>query len=102
METISQREESAMLSGRIGGRNILVAALLFCALPGFAAVDRPNIILFFTDDQGWTDTSVRMMAGRGDSRSDFYRTPALERLAREGPWRCSCWRGIFSGNIAEK
>jgi len=45
---------------------------------------RPNIILVLTDDQGWTDTSVPMMRGRADSRSDFYRTPALERLAREG------------------
>jgi len=44
----------------------------------------PNIILILTDDQGWTDTSVQMMARRPDSRSDFYRTPALERLAREG------------------
>jgi len=45
---------------------------------------KPNVILVLTDDQGWTDTSVPMMAARADSRSDFYRTPALERLAREG------------------
>ena len=37
------------------------------------AAKKPNIILFLTDDRGWTDTSVRMMAGRADSRSDFYR-----------------------------
>ena len=48
------------------------------------AADKPNIILVLTDDQGWTGTSVPMMMGRSDSRSDFYRTPALERLAREG------------------
>ncbi|MEE8451837.1 MAG: sulfatase [Thermoguttaceae bacterium] len=45
---------------------------------------RPNIILFFTDDQGWADTSVPMMAGRADSRSDICRTPHLGRMAREG------------------
>ncbi|MHC4351210.1 MAG: sulfatase [Planctomycetota bacterium] len=45
---------------------------------------KPNIILVLTDDQGWTDTSVQMMAGRADSKSDYYQTPALERLAREG------------------
>lgn len=45
---------------------------------------KPNIILFFTDDQGWADTSVRTMAERADSRSDFFQTPALERMAREG------------------
>ena len=45
---------------------------------------KPNIILFYTDDQGWSDTSVQMMAGRADSRSDIYHTPHLERLASEG------------------
>jgi len=45
---------------------------------------KPNIILFLTDDQGWTDTSVQMMPGRPDSKSDFYQTPNLERMAKEG------------------
>lgn len=45
---------------------------------------KPNIIIFFTDDQGWTDTSVRMMKDRPDSRSYFYQTPALEKMAEEG------------------
>lgn len=44
----------------------------------------PNFILFLTDDQGWTDTSVQMMAGRPDSVSDFYRTPSLEKMAKQG------------------
>lgn len=54
------------------------------AMPGWNGTTNPNIILVLTDDQGWTDTSVQMMAGRADSKSDFYRTPALERMAREG------------------
>ena len=45
---------------------------------------KPNIILFLTDDQGWTDTSVPMIAGRADTKSDFYQTPNLERMAKEG------------------
>ena len=44
----------------------------------------PNIILFLTDDQGWTDTSVKMMKDMPDSKSDFYQTPALERMAESG------------------
>ena len=36
------------------------------------------------DDQGWTDSSVRMMKDREDSRSDFYETPNMERMAKEG------------------
>jgi len=51
---------------------------------GEATEDKPNIILILTDDQGWTDTSVQMMANRPDSKSDFYQTPNLERMAKEG------------------
>ena len=60
----------------------LLVALVVSA-NGWAA-DKPNFILFYTDDQGWTDTSVQMLAGRPDSRSDFYQTPSLERMAKRG------------------
>lgn len=36
----------------------------------------PNIIIFLADDLGWTDSQVY--------GSDFYETPAINRLAREG------------------
>jgi len=64
-----------------------VAAL---ATPRFARTEsespesKPNIILFFTDDQGWGDTSVAMMKGVAGSRSDYYKTPELEKLAKRG------------------
>lgn len=48
------------------------------------AAQRPNFIVFFTDDQGWTDTSVRMLKGNRDSASRFIRTPNLERMAAQG------------------
>ena len=66
------------------GHSLLVIFIFLIAHRAEAQQERPNIILFFTDDQGWTDTSVQMMAGRADSKSDFYQTPALERLARDG------------------
>jgi len=62
-------------------RYVLAFAGLACTV---IAADRPNFIIFYTDDQGWCDTSVRMMNEREDSRSDFFRTPHLERLAKEG------------------
>lgn len=68
--------------------------ILLLSIVGFNAVfsgcapnessAKPNIILILTDDQGWTDTSVPMMKGREDSKSDFYQTPNLERLADAG------------------
>lgn len=52
--------------------------------PGKSDKKYPNILLVLTDDQGWTDTSVQMMKSRPDSKSDFYQTPALERMAKQG------------------
>ena len=41
-----------------------------------AGKTRPNIILFYADDLGYTDLSCQ--------GSDYYRTPHIDRLAREG------------------
>lgn len=45
---------------------------------------KPNIIFILTDDQGWNGTSVQMHPNLGSSKSDYYRTPNLERLAKNG------------------
>ena len=72
------------------GRYIQSAiALLFClSLAGRAiaveAPTSPNFVIVYVDDLGWADTSVRMMGDEPLSASDFYQTPALERLARQG------------------
>lgn len=44
----------------------------------------PNIIFVLADDQGWNGTSVQMHPDLPDSKSDFYHTPNLERLADRG------------------
>ena len=41
-----------------------------------AVKTRPNIVLFYADDLGYTDLSCQ--------GSDYYRTPHIDRLAREG------------------
>src|SRR5438477_8994833 len=41
-----------------------------------AADPRPNVVLVLVDDLGWTDV--------GCYGSDFYRTPHIDRLARDG------------------
>ncbi len=53
-------------------------------LPGFAAAERPNIVLILSDDQGWSQLSVPMDPRVPESCSDYLTTPSLARLAREG------------------
>ncbi|MBD8490881.1 sulfatase [Echinicola sp. CAU 1574] len=42
----------------------------------------PNIILILADDQGWGTTSIQMDPEIEDSKSDYFKTPNLERLAK--------------------
>lgn len=44
---------------------------------------RPNIIFFLVDDMGWQDTSVPFWVS-ATALNKRYRTPAMERLARQG------------------
>ena len=64
---------------------LTLALVIFLALTGTALGKQPpNFILILTDDQGWNNTEVRMIRDRADSRSDFYLTPNLQRLANAG------------------
>ncbi len=44
----------------------------------------PNFIFILADDQGWNGTSVNMIDGNNLSKSDFYETPNIERIASQG------------------
>jgi arylsulfatase A-like enzyme len=46
--------------------------------------EKPNVILILSDDQGWNATSVPMDPDVAESRSDYYQTPNLEKLAARG------------------
>ncbi len=67
---------------------LLGLAVAAGSVPGLGAEEPatrpPNIILILSDDQGWPGSSVQMSASRDDSRSDYYRTPHLEKLAAGG------------------
>jgi len=61
---------------------------IFCLL-GVAGLEAqksrsPNIVLILTDDQGWGATSVLMDKDVPASKSDFIKTPHLEKLADRG------------------
>jgi arylsulfatase A len=51
---------------------------------GVQPVPKPNFILILTDDQGWTSSSQPMNTNLPDSRSDYYETPNIQRLASQG------------------
>ncbi|NLK42726.1 MAG: sulfatase [Planctomycetes bacterium] len=44
----------------------------------------PNFIVILTDDQGWGTTSIQLDPDVPASKSDFFETPRLERLAQNG------------------
>nr|WP_162417495.1 sulfatase-like hydrolase/transferase [Cyclobacterium roseum] len=44
----------------------------------------PNFIFILTDDQGWRSTSIGMDDRFAESKSDFFETPSIDRLSREG------------------
>lgn len=49
-----------------------------------AVAGSPNIVLILTDDQGWNNTSTPMIPGRDETRSDYYQTPNIDRMAEAG------------------
>jgi arylsulfatase A len=63
---------------------LLCATGLNAAEPAKPAQTKPNFIVILTDDQGWGTTSVVMDPQVPDSKSDFFQTPNIERLAAAG------------------
>jgi arylsulfatase A len=59
----------------------MLMLLLFASA---SAQDNPNFIVILVDDQGWNGTSVQMSDGDPLSKSDYYQTPNLEKLASLG------------------
>jgi len=78
-----------MVTLRFGLSGLLFSVLFCCLSPAAAGERRPNVVVFLVDDLGLMDTSVAFLtdeAGRPQRHplNDFYRTPALERLAARG------------------
>lgn len=48
------------------------------------AAQRPNFVFILGEGQGWTSTSVQMDPREPRSKSDFFYTPSLARLAEQG------------------
>ena len=68
---------------------LLTYLLYSLHLFGMNESKKPNIILFLVDDMGLMDTSVPMLVNKDGKPqkhhlNEFYRTPNMERLARQG------------------
>jgi len=85
--------------------------LLLCFHLSLYSQTRPNIIVFLVDDMGWQDCSVNFW-NQTTSFNKIYRTPNMERLAREGmkftnayaapvctPTRSSMLTGVNSAHL---
>lgn len=73
---------------QIDRKDLVLLPLIFMVLvcSGFAQnviEEQPNIVFFFVDDMGWTDTSVPFFKEMTELNKR-YQTPNMERLAREG------------------
>jgi arylsulfatase A-like enzyme len=53
-------------------------------LAGVACADKPNFVFILVDDMGWVGTSSEMIQGDDESKSDFYQTPNIDQLAKQG------------------
>ena len=65
-------------------RILLFTLLHFLSVLHAAESKHPNFVVIFTDDQGWGTTSINYDPEIPESKSDFFQTPSLERLAAMG------------------
>ena len=68
--------------------NLITVLICLLSLSSFSNKNKkesnPNFIIILVDDQGWNGTSVQMMDNEINSKSDFYQTPNIEKLAKKG------------------
>ncbi|MCB1124683.1 MAG: sulfatase-like hydrolase/transferase, partial [Verrucomicrobiae bacterium] len=61
---------------------------IFCSslivLLAIQAWGKPNFIVILSDDQSWVGSSLQIIPGDSRTRSDYFQTPQIERLAAMG------------------
>lgn len=63
---------------------IVILLFLTAFITPVVFAQQPNFILILTDDQGWTSSSQLMDDNIPNSKSDYFETPAIEKLAERG------------------
>lgn len=65
-----------------------IPAILFLLSVAIASVARgaskPNFVVILTDDQSWVGSSLQIIPNDDRTKSDYFRTPNIERLAKRG------------------
>ena len=86
----------------------LLLVLLSTILASMAVKAKsPNFIVILTDDQSWVGSSLQIIPGDERTKSEYFQTPHIERLARMGtnftqgyapaPYCCPTRRSILVG-----
>ncbi|MEO1523886.1 MAG: sulfatase [Planctomycetota bacterium] len=83
---------------------MLIASALFAPT---SSAESPNFVVILTDDQSWVGTSLQLDPEDSRTRSDYFRTPNIERLAKRGmtfsrgyapaPYCCPTRRSLVIG-----
>ncbi|MEM9160999.1 MAG: sulfatase-like hydrolase/transferase [Verrucomicrobiota bacterium] len=91
----------------MGGLRLPSSLLFGLATLCLLNADSPNFIVILSDDQSWVGSSLQIDPKDERTRSDYFRTPQLERLAREGmsftrgyapaPFCCPTRRSLLVG-----
>ena len=63
---------------------LLIGAFGLQASSAVNAAEKPNFIVILTDDQSWVGSSVQIKPDDPRTRSDYYLTPQMERMASMG------------------
>jgi arylsulfatase A-like enzyme len=63
---------------------VIVAGLVAGVARAADPARPPNIVFILTDDQGWADLETPMDPAAPEGACDYFHTPNLDRLAREG------------------
>ena len=87
---------------------LIFSALLLHPVSSIAAkLTSPNFVIILSDDQSWVGSSIKMKPEDSQTKSDYFKTPYLERLAKRGmlftqgyapaPFCCPTRRSLLIG-----
>ncbi|MCA9215258.1 MAG: sulfatase [Planctomycetales bacterium] len=64
--------------------SVVSAIVIMAVAAPTKAADAPNFILIMSDDQSWVGSSAQIIPDDPRTRSDYFKTPNIERLAQMG------------------